>query len=175
MYPAPRKRAGGAVDLEEMNAAPPPRMRVFPFHFSNVGSNRCSFSTPRLVGPAIVKGIELYVGFGVSPPNCTLEIGTAQSPVLESSVANTVARPYSVLLELLDPFNAMLYAAGDGMPLATAPTYTASYERPLDLIVTLPEFYLVLAVPNAGVSVGEVNGKVRILEGVDPEALRFFL
>ena len=175
IYPAPRKGRGAGADIEDLGPVQAPRMRIFPFFFTNSNTLRRSFSTPRLMGPGIIKGIELYVAFGVSPPNVTLEVGVATIPVLENGVANTVPRPYTVLTELLDPFNAITAAAGDGLTIGTLPSYTAHYERPLDLIVTLNEFFVVVAVPNAGVSVGEFQGKIRVLEDVNPEALALFL
>jgi hypothetical protein len=174
-YPAPRKRAAGAATTAAEESGPVPRTRVFPFFLAFGATSRRAFSTPRLIGPAIIKGIELYSTHGASPPAYTVEIGTGATPVLESAVAIDTPRPFTVLTELLDPFNGIAGTAGDGIPMHTIPSYTASYERPLDLIVTDAEFFLVLAVQNPSAFAAELSGRLRVIEAVSRDALRFFL
>lgn len=174
-YPAPRKRGTDTAVEAPPTSFQAPRMRVFPFFFTFAASSRRAFSTPLLAGPAIIKGIELYPTLVSSPPSLTVEVGTSRIEVLENSVALSTPRPYTVLTELLDPFAGMNPAAGDGYPLHTVPTLTAKYESALDLIITDREFCAVLAMVNNNVGAAEVSGVLRVLEAVDPEALRFFV
>jgi len=174
-YPRPRKRGVG-VDLADLGVpAPAPRMRYFPFHFAQGGPFRWSFSLGRVRGPAIIKGLELYPHAGGDPPSITLEVGTAQLPVNEVNAPLGSPKPYLCLTEFHDPFGLTAGAAGDGIPLGTMPNTHTRYQIPLDLIVTEGEFYPVIATCNAGAAVFSITGALRVLEAVDPEALRFFL
>jgi hypothetical protein len=175
IYPAARKGRGAGADLEDLGPINAPRMRVFPFFWTSTASNRRSWSTPILQGPAIIKDVQFWFTFGASPPSMTVEIGTSTVPVLEAGVALTTARPYRVLTELQDPYGGILAAAGDGIPVGTTPTSSARPLMPLDLIVLDPSFYLVVAGVAGGAGVFEIHGNIRVLERINPEALALFL
>lgn len=175
IYPPPRKGRGGGVSIEQLGPVSAPRMRMFPWIFSITGASRRTISTPRLVGPAIIKDFTWYNSTKTDPPVVTVEIGTARAPVDEAGVALTTLRPFTVLTELLDPFGVMAGASGDGFPVATLPTANDSRRFPLDLIVTDSEFFAVVSVVNNSAQAERYNGWLRVLESVDPEALSAFL
>jgi len=174
-YPSARKGRGTGKDVEALGPFSAPRTRVFPFFFTFIGNRRRSFSTPRIQGPAIIKGLELYNSFGSSPPQLTVEVGLALQPVLEDNVLNSVPRPYETRTELIDPFAAMGANAGRGFPIHTLPTITSHYEHPLDLIVEPGSWFVVVACVNPTAFAAEFSGSLRVIEAVDQEALRFFL
>jgi hypothetical protein len=175
IYPSSRKNRGAGVALDDLAPSPAPRMRVFPFIFVYTNNSRRSVSTPRLVGPGIIKDFTVYRSFAATPPQQTFEIGVAQTLVVEAGVALTTPRPYTVLTELLDPFGYVAGASGDGYPITTLPTGTDHFTIPLDLIVTDAEFFAVVAHINNRVASEEINGYLRVLEAVDREALSGFL
>lgn len=174
-YPAARKRG----TTETLDTGPlsvtAPRMRVVPFILRGSAGTRNSLSLPQFMGPALVKSIEYYPTFGQDPPGSTVELGTSASAVVEADVALTLPKPYQVLLELQDPTNYLPGAGGDGFPMWTSPTASMPRVVPLDLVVKDAAFYLVVSCPNNTGLATLIVGTVRVLEGVDPEALRFFL
>ena len=174
-YPRKRKRQNSGAATEQLSGGQLPRTRVFPWVMSVTGTSRRSLSTQRLVGPAIIKDISLTPGFGLDPPNCTIEVGIAHVSVTEAGVALGSARPFSVQLELQNPFGVIGDAAGDGIPLGSAGTALRWPTIPLDIVVTDPEFFVVVSVVNNSASAATMVGQVRVVEAVNPEALRFFL
>lgn len=174
-YPRARKGRSGSPAPLAQDVTPAPRTRIFPFFFTFAANRRRSFTTPRLIGPAIIKDLELYPTFTSSPPSFSVEIGAADTAFIENSVALTTPRPYTVLTELLDPYAAMPANVGAGYPGHTLPTETARYQRNLDLIVTTPEFFAVVALINPSAFAAEYSGAIRIIENVSREALATFL
>jgi len=174
-YPRARDKRGSVEAAPGAPSVPLPRMRVLPFATAAIGSSRRSISLPRVQGPALIKDVQFMFGFGVDPPSCTFEIGVSLLPVFENAVANTVPRPYTVLTELSDPAAALLTTAGDGFPVWTIQNPAQGMTKPLDLILDTGAWYVVLAVCNPTAAAGACYGHVRVLEGIDPEALRFFL
>jgi hypothetical protein len=175
IYPAPREDRGGEDDVTDSGDFQHPRTRLFPFIMTLTANNRRTLSTPRIQGPAIIKGIFLAQPFGQDPPGGSIEIGTARAPVTETAVALATARPYTVLSELLNPFAVMVGASGQGLLPTSLGTIMRHQETPLDLIVPDAEFFAVIAYVNNSVGAGTFAGHLRVLEGVDPDALRFFL
>ena len=174
-YPAPRPNRGGHADILDSGSFQHPRTRIFPWVMTTTASSRRSISTPRIQGPALIKGLSIHAPFGVDPPQATIEIGTATIDVTEASVALTAPRPYTVLTELLNPFGVIAGAAGAGLPLTTVGTMQRWAEIPLDIIVDDIECVIVLAILANALVAGTFNGHLRVLEGVEKEALRFFL
>lgn len=175
-YPRTRKnRATSASPFESIGQTPIPRVRVFPFYMALIANTRKTISFGRFIGPALIKDVSFTPGFGVDPSNWTLEIGTSSISVTENNVGLATAKPYSVLTELVDPFSALSLLAGDGIPGTTLGTAVRWHTIPLDFIVELPEFYAVLGSCNASGGVGNLVGHIRVIEGVNREALGFFL
>lgn len=174
-YPRARKNRGTGVALEQLAGIVAPRMRVFPFFFDMAATRRQSFSLGRCSGPAIIKGIEINPGTGQSPPASTIEIGTSPVPVLETNANLALARPYNNLIELADPFALITGPSGDGLPNFTIPNTHVRYERPLDIVVLDAQFFPVIASINNSAGAASFSGVLRVLEGVNPEAVRFFL
>lgn len=174
-YPRARPKRGTGVDVEDIGPVVAPRMRIFPFALNGIGQKRTTISFPQLQGPALIKSMEFNSNFGQDPPGSTIELGTSTTPVSEVGVNPADPRPYTTLFELQDPMNYIDGRTGDGFPMWTVPAQTNVHRVPLDLIVQAGTFYLVLSVPSvAGVPV-QLMGHIRVLERVDPEALRFFL
>jgi len=175
LYPAPRKERGASAALQDLGGIQAPRMRVFPFYWSFAANSRRSWSTPQLQGPCIIRDIQLNWGAQADPPTTTLEIGTSSIPILENDVALTTPRSYNVLTELQDPDALVSGAAGAGLVASTLSTAGTRPITPLDLIVLDPSTYIVLASINDGIAAAALAGTLRVLEGVDPEALATFL
>jgi len=174
-YPMPRKNRGPAgVDTID-ESTPIPRTRVFPFYTDITANNRRTWSSPRIQGPALIKAIALNCSFGQSGSFTTFDLAASTSPITETAVALTTARPYTPLLELLDPFNTVPGVSGDGYALTPVGTALRHVEVPVELIVELTDFFLVMAISNNGAGAGSINGHVRVVEGVNRQALSFFL
>ena len=181
-FPLPRRgRTGPPSSLDAINTAAgdalpaPPRSRVFPFQFSETATSRRTISTPKLVGPAILRFAYFSTGTKVTPPNESLEFGWAPSPVQEAGVALTVIRPYTVLTELLDPFAVSVAAIGRGFPNFTLPPAANAFPFTLDLIVAEPQLAFVVALINNGANAQVWTGYLSILEAVSPSALANFV
>jgi hypothetical protein len=154
------------------NPGPPelavPRMRVFPWVLNcTVLNSRYSFSTPTLIGPAIITDIVVYVTSGVDPPIPTLEVGTSLGLVRENGVALTTLRPYTVLMEYQDPFAyAVPSAGGVGIPFWTVPTASNERRYWLGYRVQDPSFRLVIAIVQGGNAI-KASGVIRCAEAID--------
>jgi hypothetical protein len=181
-FPLPRRgRTGPASSLDNIAAAlgsalpAPPRSRVFPFQFSETANTRRTLSTPKLIGPAILRKAFFQTSTKVAPPNESLEFGWALSPVTEAGVALTVIRPYTVLTELLDPFGVSNIAIGKGFPNFTLPGGTVGYEVTLDLIITEPQLAFTVSLINNGINAQQWIGWMSVIEAVSPSALTDFI
>lgn len=180
-YPlARRKRVGpiSQIDPEEIAAlaesGEPPRSRIFPFIMNMTATSRRTVSTPLLVGPAILRKIFFGLHTVTTPPQQTIEVGYAVNPITETAVALTTPRPYTNLIELIDPFGIANAAAGDGILSDNTANTNVRFEWTLDLIVNLPRFVFTLAQINASATAEQRGGQFVVLEGVSPAALRAF-
>ena len=174
-YPASRKGRGDAAALLAGEVTRAPRTRLFPFYQRGILNRRTSWSTPRLVGPVVIKDVTIQFSTVSDPPTSTLELGTANIPVNENAVLMTVPRSWTVLTELLDPGALIAGIAGEGFANPTIPLASSHQNRALNLIITDPEFFLVFSFWNNNASTSSVSGVITLLEAVDPEALRSFL
>jgi hypothetical protein len=180
-FPLPRRgRTGPASSLDAIAAAQgpnlpaPPRSRVFPWQFSETANTRRTISTPKLIGPAILRKAYFQTSTKIAPPGESLEFGWAQTPIQEAGVALTVIRPYTVLTELLDPFGVSNIAIGKGFPNFTIPTGVAGYEVTLDLIITEPQFVFTVSLINNSLNAQQWTGWMSVLEAISPSALADF-
>lgn len=174
-YPGARKGRGDAAALLAGEVTRAPRTRIFPFYQRGTLNRRSTWSTPRLVGPVILKEVAAQFTTVSDPPTSTLEIGTATIAVIETAVLMTVPRSWTVLTELLDPGSNIAAIAGEGLINSTLPSAASFQNRALNLVITDPEFFLVLSFWNNNATTSAVVGHVTLLEAVDPEALRSFL
>jgi hypothetical protein len=154
---------------------PAPRTRLFNWavHISN--SRRRSWSTPRLVGPCLIKDFTYNPGFGATPPALSFEFGKSPVAVDEDDVLLTVPRPYTRLSELLDADNIITANAGEGYLFDTIPSTHTPYSWPVNLIITDPEIFVVMATINNSALAFDLTGWVTIVEDIDPVALASFL
>jgi len=174
-YPSARPKRSAGAATEDLSSFQAPRTRIFPFAMTIAANKRYTVSTPRVIGPLIIKGIVLEPAFGSDPPHPSMEIGTSAAPVTENGVATSVLRPYTPLLEVLDPFGVLNNPRAQGILATSVSTLQRFYETPLDLIVTLTECFVTVSFHNVGAGAASFQGHVRVLEGVDRDALRFFL
>jgi hypothetical protein len=174
IYPAARKGRGAGVVIEDLGPITAPRMRVMAFAFISTATSRRSLSFGPFTGPCIVKDVEFYHSSFTAGYANSLEVGKNTIPVTEAGVALATARPYTRITELIDPFNVAAADSGQGIPDAGPPS-RGFFQRSLNIVVTDPEIYIILAWINPGLNAETFTGELRVLEGVDPEALRFFL
>lgn len=174
-YPRPRKNRGTGNQVLADTTTPIPRTRVFPFYVDIVANRRHTWSSPRIQGPALIKAVNLNCSFGQSGSFTTFDFAANTSPITETQVVLTTPRPYTPLLELLDPFNTVPGVSGDGFALTPTGTVLRHIEYPVELIVELTDFFLVMAISNNGAGAGSISGHVRVIEGVNRQALSFFL
>ena len=174
-YPAARKRATGDPNLPQVDNTPIPRTRFFTFLWNETASSRRTVSTPRIIGPAIIKDIEFYTGVINATDVKSVEVGYALVPVTEAGVSLNTARPYTVLTELIDPFSQRAAGAGVGLSQLTNPSTKTSFNIPLDLIVDVPEAYVCVALLNTSANAQLWQGKLRVVEALSRQALSFFL
>jgi hypothetical protein len=172
-FPKARSKRSGpppssarAEDLFENPAGAAPRMRIFPFAWNETASSRRTISGKMCRGPALYKSIQLGTSALVSPISKTVEVGIASSRVTENGVALTTPRPYTLMLELVDPFLQIASAAGQGFPIHTTNPLLRDYIMPLDLVIYDAEFYPVVSLWNNTGNVQQWQGNIRVLEQV---------
>lgn len=174
-YPKARKGRGGGAPIPEDLRFSAPRSRVFNISAINGGGAVSWYGFPRCIGPGIIKSLMLWNMNANDPVGATVEIGVTYAPLASGFQATTLARPYEILTEFHPDSNRINAQAGDGIPLGTVPTGTNRQSLTLDLIVTQPEFYPVLALVNSTGGNHGWDAQLVVLEAVNPEALRFFL
>lgn len=180
-YPLPRrKRVGPDSQLNTLAQAQgdvipaPPRSRIFPWIMSMTANTRRTISTPKLIGPAILRKVFYQLGTVTTPPGQTLELGWSPTAVSEAGVALTTVRPYTVLTELLDPFGVANAAVGKGLLDTSLWNTNIPYEWSVDLIVTEPQFCFTLSWINNVATAEQRGGQLLVLENVSPDALSVF-
>lgn len=175
-YPRARKGRAGTPGGAEVQTVRAPRKRIFPWVLNvTPAGNRHSFSCPPCIAPAVIQKWSIAHGTAGDPPSITAEIGIAYSLVRENAVNRATSRPYTSLIELQDPFGYMTAGSGTGYPAASVVAHATVGEITLDIPVTGGEFRPVVAIVNASGGAASFNGFLTVLEGVDPEAIRFFL
>jgi hypothetical protein len=174
-YPAPRAGRGSGAAFQADEPITAPRTRIFPFYMRGTLNRRSTWSTPRLTGPAIIKELNWNGGTPSDPPISTLELGVAMAPVTEAAVVTTTPRAWTVLTELVDSSALIADTAGAGFPASTLPGSLAYQPRALNLVMTEPEFFLVVSFWCNAATGSPITGHLVVLEGVDRESLRFFL
>jgi hypothetical protein len=174
-FPRIRLNRGAGANPDDLGPVSAPRTRFFNFLDFMAANSRSSQSFPQVQGPGLIKDIWFSQQTWTDPPPMTIEIGLAHTPVREVAVANGLPRPFQCLFELRDPWAVMPDAVGDGIITST----WAAHPRPLfplDLIIPPGAWYIVLSTSNTSIGfTTRLLGHLRVIEGVDPEALRFFL
>jgi hypothetical protein len=155
-------------------AAPPPQTRVFPFTLAANANTRTSVSSPIMHGPAIIRGLHFSKGgaaSGLQGPG----LGKSVVAVSENSVAVTTPAPFTKLFEGLDSPSGSAGAADDATAIADMQASLLTDADNLGIVVTDPEWRLVVYVASGAVGAAVIQGYVTVLEGVSPEALANFL
>lgn len=164
MGPPPSGSAGSASFGAE--SLGPPRMRLFSFVFGETASSRRTMSGNLCNGPALIKDIVLGTNTNTDPPNKSLEIGFAATRVTEAGVALTTPRPYTLLVELINPFGTLAAAVGGGLVQHTVEPFLHNKIIPLDLVVLDAQFYPVAAWVNNSLNAQTAHGWMRVLEQI---------
>lgn len=151
------------------------RTRAFPFYINETAARRHTVSTPKLLGNVIINSVSFSSGSHADPPNDTLEIGYALNPVTETAVLLTVPRPYTVLTEVIDPFNIIANDRGSGFPGTTLNTPTRGSRIPLGLIVMERELAVTVSVVNPSGFIQTWIGYLSVTENLSNEALGRYL
>lgn len=171
-YPALRTKRSGppptaaAAEALQADRDTPPRMRIFPFAWNETANSRRTISGAKCQGPALYKAFQLGTSTYTAPINKTVEVGIASTPVVENGVALTTPRPYSLLLELQDPFTQLSAAMGRGFPVTTVNPLYRDFVMPLDLVIYDNEFYPTISLFNNTANAQQWVGYLRILEQV---------
>lgn len=176
-YPAARKQRSGPppsqADPASLAGGGPtaPRTRFFPFAFNETATSRRTISGDKCQGPALIKAFLLGTSTYSAPISKSVEIGISSTKLTEAGVALTTPRPYTLLLELQDPFSQLASAAGRGYPLATWAPGPNTITFPLDLVVYDNEFYPVLALWNNTANAQQWYGFLKVLEQIRPDKI----
>ena len=171
-YPKARPKRSGppptasAVEQQTTDRDSPPRTRIFPFAWNETANSRRTISGAKCQGPALYKAFQLGTSTYTAPINKSVEVGIASTPVVENGVALTTPRPYSLLLELQDPFAQLSAAMGRGFPVTTVNPLYRDFVMPLDLVIYDNEFYPTISLFNNTANVQQWVGYLRILEQV---------
>ncbi len=180
----PPARARGTVRLPSgatVAAAAAPalaagaRTRILNWAYNSTAFTRTTITLGQFNGPAIIKGVECYTSPVPSGVGFTIELGKAATAIDEAAVPLATPRPYSLLTEMRDPFNAVQAASGEGLILSTIPNTIVQYERLVDILIMDPSFYAVVAIYNNSGAGSAVVGKVRIIENISQDAAANFL
>lgn len=178
-YPQPvADRVGPAAGGGAASAlAPPPVSRVFPVSVRvAAASQRSSTSSPRLYGPAIIRGLHLTKN-GAAAGVLGYGLGKSLSAITEVNVAVTVAPPFTQLFTGLPTVGAGLTTPNNTDINVDVQLQTLCDDDSLGIIVLEPEFFLVVyAATNAGAAAfNTIVGHVNVLERVSLRALANFL
>jgi hypothetical protein len=175
VYPAPRLNraaAGGAVGVGVL----PPVPRIYPFRFNTPATSRTTVSTPRLIGPALIRSLKVLFGTSGSPnASAVIELGIATSPVVESGVALTVTKAWRSLVTKLDEATPNDPATMTGFGNAASQATSEFKDAYLDLPIADDSFYLVISLINAAGIANEGYGHIVVLEQIDPSIFANFL
>lgn len=177
-FPEPRLiRTGGRLSPSVPTGAAPanPRVRVFPYFMRELANTRHTISTPQLRGAVLVKGFCWASGSAADPPNETIEIGFARFPVSENSVALATNRPYTPLVELIDPFNLVANDRGQGFPQTTVNSPQRGTYIPLNLVVPDAECVITISVVNPSAFAQSYVGYIHLIENIPVDQLASFL
>lgn len=178
-YPPPRMRREGAAIVtatgEVVPAAGIPTTHTYWVHNTTAANSRTSSSTPKLLGPAILRKWVVRANNAVNPPTMFFEVGVATAPVSEVNVGLSTFRPYRSIHEKMEPSSASVDTTLTGFPSSSLIGSTDHAELSVDHIILEPEFYLVLSNLNASAGVLDWVGYFTVVEGVSRQALVNFL
>lgn len=179
-FPAARRNRTGPPPSAGLGAAAPggvivpPRSRVFPFVLGAGNAQRSSVSSPRLLGPVVLKG--LYISKTGAAGNVRgIGLGKATAPVTENNVAAGTPLPFTALFEGL-PAAGGAAASPDQTDMSidsASPLYMP--DSSMNFIITDTEFFLVVYNAAQGATAGQINGHVNLLEQVSLDVLPFVL
>lgn len=181
-YPLPRRRRAGPpsaasilADQQQQEFPAPPRVRLFPFIFDVIAARRSTVSTPRLLGPAILRRIYYQILTSTDPPQDTLEFGWTVNPVTETNVLLTVARPYTSMMEKVDPQALTLAGSGDGFLNWTIPNTFIRWEITPNWLITEPQFSFTVAHVNPSANAHRTVGTMTVLEAVPADQVAEYM
>jgi hypothetical protein len=182
LYPVARpKRVLGVTTAVDptlaalLAAGQPPRGRVFSFALNCALSSRSTVSFGPLTAAVLVRGIHVEFDSHSDPVVNSLEIGWAQTPVTEQSVALGTPRPYTVLTERNVNAASFDPNMGQGLINWTTPNTIVNWQKQLHLIITANQPYLCLSlVQGSAISTLRCTGEVTLLEAVSLPALDTF-
>lgn len=181
-YPLPRGDRGtktGPAGPPVQRQAVTPRTQIFPFHLRMNGGALTSVSTPRLQGPGLIRDLWYRFDTAGDPPTDCLELGVATSAVKQQDAAAGTIKPWQRIGTYMQTAAFEIQIGGDGFPVWSLFENISGSTKgsiPVDHLVTLPEWFLVVAFSKqtAG-GVARCLGWVRTIENVNPatiEALR---
>lgn len=177
-YPRPRTQRAGPVPtslvpLAEGAVATPPTTRVFAFRLDMNAGRRSSASSPRLYGPAIVRGLHALEQ-GTAQQLHVLELGKSLTTVTETDVLIATAKPYTPLFERMSSTVVAEAAARIGTLELDTGAPGGMRDDSLGIVILEPEFFLVVAWYSLATNGASVSGHVTILEKVPAETIASF-
>jgi hypothetical protein len=151
-----------------------PRTRLFPFVVSSGANLRSSVSTPMLKGPAIVKALFVEFNSGADPPDVSFELGYAPAPVVENDVSRAARKQWSAFSEKVDETAPIVSGVHQGFIQWSLFNIRPRAPWPLNQLVTLGDFCLVMTSVSAAAIGNQCVGWVEVIEDIDPQALAGF-
>jgi hypothetical protein len=176
-YPRAREDREAALTVPQPEGIELPRVRLMTWIIRvGPGAVRSSASLNRCRGPAMLRDCSWYAQLAhLGQQGVFVEIGYSTSPVLENNVVTTLPRPYTKLVELINPFNLAQVGQGAGLVDASTPDTFIRWKEPLDLFVDVPEFYPVIAwYQIIGVPAQNYFGQLRVTEQIHRVAAQRF-
>lgn len=178
-YPRPRIPRAGPTPTSLTPGEPgtmvsPPQLRVFSFMLNSAATTRSTVSSPRLKGPALLRGWS-YAKGGAAVGTSSFELGIAASAVNENDVAIGLARGWKGIFEPITGTGVGDTAGrvGDIMPDLAVGLHPDSGFINIPILET--EFFITVTVTSHGAAVNTFAGYVVIAESVAPEVIANFL
>lgn len=177
-YPRPRVSRPGPTPsalavIPGVEAVTAPASRSFAFAIDMNAGRRSSVSSPRLYGPAIIRGLHA-INTSTGQVHMHLELGISPSAVQEVDVLHDAVRPWRAVFERLSATVAAEDAGRRGLVGPELGQPGQLQEPDLGIIVLDPEFFLVVSWGSFGGTGARINGHVNVLERVAAETIASF-
>lgn len=183
-FPPPRKRgsltlpSGRRVDVgspaDGIATVDVPNVRVHTFQIGTGATSRSTVSTPRLVGPAIIRSVSWNLG-GAATGTQAIEFGIALATVFESNVGLNANRQWRPLMVPFDPPTTGDIAGrvGDTEADFVSSSPVANYN--LNIPILDSNFFITVTNWSSGAGADVFVGHIVVAEGISREALENFV
>lgn len=163
--PAPGATSGAA-----------PTTRTVAFRIANPAANsRQTVSCGPFLGPAILKRAQWWPDNANATAQHALELGYSLTQVIEASVAFTVPKPWTPLIEIAtsDVYANIVNATGFWQPNTAAGL--DKFRGELGIIINVPKFFITITAHGSAAAGNRWTGDLTVIQGVSEAALANFL